>query len=203
MGRPRKQEIELTETGAPRARRGSRARGPRRTAWSGARASSWPRPSGAAEHRDRSRARALRPGGRPTGASASSSMGLAGLYGEHRPGRPRGPRRRGESPALLAQGAARAARRTARTGPCAAPPAPPPACPKSAVQRYLRPCSGSGRTAPKASGSPPAREFVEKARDVVGLYLNPPDNAVVLRVDESWGRGADRPDPSLGAEPSP
>jgi putative transposase len=25
--------------------------------------------------------------------------------------------------------------------------------------------------------------FVEKVRDVVGLYLNPPDNALVLRVD--------------------
>jgi len=26
--------------------------------------------------------------------------------------------------------------------------------------------------------------FVEKVRDVVGLYLNPPDHAVVLSVDE-------------------
>jgi putative transposase len=26
--------------------------------------------------------------------------------------------------------------------------------------------------------------FIEKLRDVVGLYLNPPDNALVLRVDE-------------------
>src|SRR5690242_4128554 len=26
--------------------------------------------------------------------------------------------------------------------------------------------------------------FVEKVRDVVGLYLNPPDNALVLCVDE-------------------
>jgi putative transposase len=26
--------------------------------------------------------------------------------------------------------------------------------------------------------------FVEKARDIVGLYLNPPENAVVLCVDE-------------------
>ena len=26
--------------------------------------------------------------------------------------------------------------------------------------------------------------FIEKVRDVVGLYLNPPDNAVVLCVDE-------------------
>lgn len=27
-------------------------------------------------------------------------------------------------------------------------------------------------------------QFVEKARDVVGLYMSPPDNAVVLCVDE-------------------
>jgi putative transposase len=26
--------------------------------------------------------------------------------------------------------------------------------------------------------------FVEKVRDIVGLYLNPPENAVVLCVDE-------------------
>ena len=26
--------------------------------------------------------------------------------------------------------------------------------------------------------------FVEKVRDIVGLYLNPPDNAVVLCIDE-------------------
>ena len=26
--------------------------------------------------------------------------------------------------------------------------------------------------------------FVEKVRDIVGLYVNPPENAMVLRVDE-------------------
>ena len=26
--------------------------------------------------------------------------------------------------------------------------------------------------------------FVEKMRDIAGLYLNPPDHALVLRVDE-------------------
>ena len=29
-------------------------------------------------------------------------------------------------------------------------------------------------------------EFVEKVRDIVGLYLSPPDRALVLCVDESW-----------------
>jgi hypothetical protein len=33
----------------------------------------------------------------------------------------------------------------------------------------------------KASNDP---QFVEKVRDVVGLYLNPPDNALVLSCDE-------------------
>ena len=28
-------------------------------------------------------------------------------------------------------------------------------------------------------------QLVEKVRDVVGLYMNPPDNAVVLCVDEN------------------
>jgi len=31
--------------------------------------------------------------------------------------------------------------------------------------------------------------FVEKLRDVVGLYLNPPDKAVVLCVDEKRSHG--------------
>src|ERR1035438_1627385 len=34
--------------------------------------------------------------------------------------------------------------------------------------------------------------FVEKVRDVVGLYLNPPDHAVVLSVDEKSQIQADR-----------
>ena len=40
--------------------------------------------------------------------------------------------------------------------------------------------------------------FVEKVRDVVGLYLNPPDNAVVLCVDEkSQIQALDRTQPML------
>src|SRR5712691_4850956 len=34
------------------------------------------------------------------------------------------------------------------------------------------------------SSSPAIHFFVEKVRDIVGLYLNPPENAVVLCVDE-------------------
>lgn len=40
--------------------------------------------------------------------------------------------------------------------------------------------------------------FVEKVRDVVGLYLNPPDNAMVLCVDEkSQIQALDRTQPVL------
>ena len=40
--------------------------------------------------------------------------------------------------------------------------------------------------------------FVEKVRDTVGLYLNPPDHAVVLRVDEnSKISGLERTQPML------
>ena len=38
--------------------------------------------------------------------------------------------------------------------------------------------------------------FAEKVRDIVGLYLNPPDNAMVLCVDE------EEPDPGAGANPA-
>jgi len=40
--------------------------------------------------------------------------------------------------------------------------------------------------------------FVEKVRDIVGLYLNPPDNAMVLCVDEkSQNQALDRTHPVL------
>jgi transposase len=44
--------------------------------------------------------------------------------------------------------------------------------------------------------------FVEKVRDVVGLYLNPPDHAVVLCVDEKTSiQALDRTQPSLPMRP--
>lgn len=44
--------------------------------------------------------------------------------------------------------------------------------------------------------------FVEKVRDVVGLYMNPPDHAVVLCVDEKTGiQALDRTQPSLPMRP--
>jgi transposase len=45
-------------------------------------------------------------------------------------------------------------------------------------------------------------QFVEKVRDVVGLYLNPPDRAVVLCVDEKTGiQALDRTQPVLPMRP--
>lgn len=45
-------------------------------------------------------------------------------------------------------------------------------------------------------------QFVEKVRDVVGLYLNPPENAVVLSVDEkSQCQALDRSQPVLPMTP--
>jgi transposase len=44
--------------------------------------------------------------------------------------------------------------------------------------------------------------FVEKVRDVVGLYLNPPDNAIVLSVDEKTQiQALDRTQPMLQLRP--
>ena len=178
MGRPRKQEIELTE--AERASLRDLVRS--RTA-----------PQGLAR-----RARIVL----ASAASASNTaiarevglsipavghwrkrfleQGLAGLYGEQRPGRPRSlddeavasllttvlQRRPSVGTHWTVRGAAEA------TG-----------ISKSTVQRYWR-----------LFGIQPHRSrsfklstdplFVEKVRDIVGLYLNPPDHAVVLCVDE-------------------
>lgn len=45
-------------------------------------------------------------------------------------------------------------------------------------------------------------QFIEKVRDIVGLYLNPPDNAVVLCVDEkSQIQALDRTQPILPLAP--
>jgi hypothetical protein len=38
---------------------------------------------------------------------------------------------------------------------------------------------------PSRSRSRPIRQLIEKVRDVVGLYMNPPTNAVVFSFDET------------------
>ena len=119
---------------------------------------------------------------------------LAGLYDEPRPGGPRSIRDE-QIAALL--------RKTLRTKPkggthwsCRTIAAETKLS-KSTVQRVW-----------KAFGLQPHRQkhfkistdpfFVEKVRDIVGLYLNPPDHAVVLCVDEkSQIQALDRTQPSL------
>jgi transposase len=45
-------------------------------------------------------------------------------------------------------------------------------------------------------------QFIDKVRDVVGVYMNPPDHAVVLCVDEKTGvQALDRTRPSLPMRP--
>jgi len=68
---------------------------------------------------------------------------------------------------------------------------------KSTVQRWLQTFSSQPHRQEnsKISTDP---FFVEKVRDIVGLYLNPPDNAVVLCVDEkSQVQALDRTQPLL------
>lgn len=43
---------------------------------------------------------------------------------------------------------------------------------------------GYSRTKRRGSNSGAIPRYVEKLRDIVGLYLNPPVCALVLRVDE-------------------
>ena len=178
MGRPRKQEIELTET----ERRELEGLARSRTAPHGlvrrARIV-----LGSADRRSNTDL------ARELGLSIPAvghwrkrflELGLVGLYGEHRPGRPR-TRGDEEVAALLAkvlrERPADGTHWTVRAAGAAT------GMPKSTVQRYLalfgvRPHRSKGF---RLSTDP---EFVEKARDVVGLYLNPPDKAVVPCVDE-------------------
>ena len=69
-------------------------------------------------------------------------------------------------------------------------------------------CSASGtRTASSPTGSDTFKlsndkRFIEKLTDVVGLYLNPPEKAIVLCVDEkSQIQALDRTQPSLPMKP--
>jgi hypothetical protein len=44
--------------------------------------------------------------------------------------------------------------------------------------------------------------FIEKVRDVVGIYMNPPEHAVVCCVDEKTGiQALDRTQPILPMRP--
>lgn len=107
-------------------------------------------------------------------------LGLAGLYGEQRSGRPR---------TIGEDRVAALIERVLNTRPedgthwSIRGVAEKTGISKSQVHRYfklfgLQPHRSKGF---KLSTDP---FFVEKVRDIVGLYLNPPDNAMVLCVDE-------------------
>lgn len=107
-------------------------------------------------------------------------QGLVGLYGEQRPGRPRS-----HSDAVVAGLLTRVLRSRPTTGThwTVRGAAVASGIPKSTVQRYFRLFGVQPhRTKSFKLSTDPC--FVEKVRDIVGLYLNPPDHAVVLCVDE-------------------
>jgi transposase len=106
--------------------------------------------------------------------------GLAGLYGEDRPGRPR--QHSDEAVAEMIQKVLRSTPRGA-THWSVRLVAEETGISKSTVQRYftLFGLQPHRRRSFKLSTDP---LFVDKVRDIVGLYLNPPDKALVLCVDE-------------------
>jgi len=122
------------------------------------------------------------------------AQGIAGLYDELRPGRPR---------PISDERIAQLVRKTLKTKPKAGTHwsirqiAAETGLSKSTVHRIWQ-----------AFGLQPHRQrhfklsndpfFVEKVRDIVGLYLNPPENAVVLCVDEKSGiQALERTQPML------
>lgn len=121
-------------------------------------------------------------------------MGIQGLHDELRPGKPR---------AITDERVATLVRKTLTTKP------------KDATQWSLRTFAAQSKVSYStvrriwhAFGLQPHRQrhfqlsgdpfFVEKVRDIVGLYLNPPDKAIVLCVDEkSQIQALDRTQPML------
>jgi len=120
--------------------------------------------------------------------------GIQGLYGEVRPGRPR---------TISDEKVAALVRKTLKTRPNSAT--------HWSVRTMAEGCGLSKSTVHRiwrAFGLQPHRQrhfklstdpfFVEKVRDICGLYLNPPDNAMVLCVDEkSQIQALDRSQPLL------
>lgn len=121
-------------------------------------------------------------------------QGLSGLHDELRPGRPR---------SISDEKVATVLRKTLQTKP------------KDGTHWTLRPMANQTRLSRatvhriwQAFGIQPHRQrhfklstdpfFVEKVRDIVGLYMNPPEKAVVLCVDEkSQIQALDRTQPML------
>jgi putative transposase len=120
--------------------------------------------------------------------------GVCGLYDELRPGRPR---------PISDERVAQLVRKTLKTK--------PPATTHGSIRQIAAETGVSKSTVHRigqAFGLQPHRQkqfklssdpfFVEKVRDMVGLYLNPPENAVVLCGDEKSGMQAlERTQPML------
>jgi putative transposase len=120
---------------------------------------------------------------------------ISGLYDELRPGRPRtvGDEQVAEliTTTLNKKPAAGATHWSARTL------ADETGISKSTVHRYLQLFNIKPHRSESFKISTDAF-FVEKLRDVVGLYLNPPENAIVLCVDEkSQCQALERTQPML------
>src|SRR5499425_1934176 len=121
-------------------------------------------------------------------------QGISGLYDELRPGRPR---------PISDERVAQLVRKTLKTKP------------QNSTHWSIRQIAGETGVSKstvhriwQAFGLQPHRQkyfklsgdpfFVEKVRDIVGLYLNPPENAVVLCVDEKSGiQALERTQPML------
>ena len=106
--------------------------------------------------------------------------GLVGLYDEHRPGRPR--THDEEKVANLLRTVLESAP-TQGTHWSVRSAGKATGISKSCVQRYFR-LFGIQPHRTKSFKLSTDPYFVEKVRDIVGLYLNPPEHAVVLCVDE-------------------
>ena len=108
------------------------------------------------------------------------SQGLAGLYDAPKPGGPR--TISDEQVALLINKTLRTQPRTATHWSCRTL-AEETGISKTTVHRVWR-AFGLQPHRSKSFSLSPDPFFVEKVRDIVGLYLNPPDHALVLSVDE-------------------
>lgn len=120
--------------------------------------------------------------------------GLVGLYGESRPGRPRihdDDKVMGLLQKVLQEKPSNATHWSMRTL------AKETGIPKSVVHRY---CELFGIQPHRSKSFKLSTDpyFAEKVRDIVGLYLNPPDKALVLCVDEkSQIQALERTQPAL------
>lgn len=178
MGRPRKQEIELTENERESLRDLARSR----TAPHGLvrRARIVLASAEGASNTDIAREVGLSNPAVSHWRKRFLDQGLAGLYGEQRPGRPRSHDDEAVASLLATVLRSRPAVGTHWTVRGAAEAT---GISKSTVQRYFRLFGiQPHRTRSFKLSTDPL--FVEKVRDIVGLYLNPPDHAVVLCVDE-------------------